>query len=40
LDERGLYRRVGGWIDNELIDLDVADIRAGLQVNIKELTIR
>ncbi|CAK5049358.1 unnamed protein product [Meloidogyne enterolobii] len=37
LDERGLYRRVGGWIDNELIDLDVADIRAGLQVNIKEL---
>nr|CAD2185391.1 unnamed protein product [Meloidogyne enterolobii] len=31
LDERGLYRRVGGWIDNELIDLDVADIRAGLQ---------
>uniref|UniRef100_A0A915LLS8 G-protein coupled receptors family 3 profile domain-containing protein n=1 Tax=Meloidogyne javanica TaxID=6303 RepID=A0A915LLS8_MELJA len=31
LDERGLYRRVGGWIDNELTDLDVADIRAGLQ---------
>ncbi|KAF7637034.1 G_PROTEIN_RECEP_F3_4 domain-containing protein [Meloidogyne graminicola] len=33
LDERGLYRRVGGWIDHELIDLDVADIRAGLQEN-------
>uniref|UniRef100_A0A914H1P1 G-protein coupled receptors family 3 profile domain-containing protein n=1 Tax=Globodera rostochiensis TaxID=31243 RepID=A0A914H1P1_GLORO len=31
IDSRGVYRRVGGWMDNGQKELDVAEIRLGLQ---------
>ena len=32
LDGKGMYRRVGGWMDRGLVELDVDDIRHGLRV--------